>query len=95
MQVNGQPVKASRMIRPGDTIILSTEITRTVKVLAPLKARVGAKVLGKYLEDLTPPAEYERQREQNVSQSGQRPKGAGRPTKRDRRILSSFFGTEE
>ena len=95
VQVNGQPVKASRVIRPGDTIILSTEITRTVKVLAPLKARVGAKVLGKYLEDLTPPAEYERQREQNVSQSGQRPKGAGRPTKRDRRILSSFFGTEE
>ena len=95
VQVNGQPVKASRMIRPGDTIILSTEITRTVKVLAPLKARVGAKVLGNYLEDLTPPAEYERQREQNVSQSGQRPKGAGRPTKRDRRILSSFFGTEE
>ena len=95
VQVNGQPAKPSRAIRPGDTIIFSTDITRTVKALAPLEARIGAKLVPKHLEDLTPPSEYEKQREKSFAPAGHRPKGAGRPTKRDRRILSSFFGTEE
>ena len=93
--VNGQAAKASRTVRPGDTIILTADILRTVKALALPEARVSAKLLSIHLQDLTPAAEYEKQREKTFAPGGQRPKGAGRPTKRDRRILSSFFGAED
>lgn len=94
VQVNGQPAKPARAVRPGDTIIaVIHDLTRTVKVRAVLESRVGAKLVPDYMEDLTPPAEFERAREKFIA-AGQRPKGAGRPTKRDRRILSSFFGEE-
>jgi ribosome-associated heat shock protein Hsp15 len=61
-------------------------------VLAILERRVGAKVVAEYLEDLTPRSEYEKAREKSSAPTGLRPKGAGRPTKRDRRVLTSFFG---
>jgi ribosome-associated heat shock protein Hsp15 len=93
--VNGKPVKPSRPIRAGDVVIVSGELIRTVKAVGVLDRRVGAKLVSQYLEDLTPPAEYEKQRERGHNATGHREKGAGRPTKRDRRVLSSFFGTEE
>ncbi len=93
VRVNGQAVKPSRALRPDDLVnALLGEITRTVKVLAVLERRVGAKAVAKYLEDLTPRSEYERAREKFSAPVGLRPKGAGRPTKRDRRVLTSFFG---
>jgi ribosome-associated heat shock protein Hsp15 len=95
VQVNGQPAKPARAVRPGDTIIAFVHnITRTVKVLAVLEKRIGAKLVSIYVEDLTPPAEFQKAREKLTASAGQRDKGAGRPTKRDRRILSSFFGEE-
>ena len=95
VQVNGQAVKPSRAVRPGDLVnALQGEITRTVKVLAVLERRVGAKVVAQYLEDLTPQSEYEKPREKLLAPAGLRPKGAGRPTKRDRRVLTSFFGQD-
>ena len=93
VKVNGHPAKPARAVRVGDLIVASTgEITRSVKVIALLEARVGAKLVPRYLEDLTPPEEYEKRREKSFAPVGLRPKGAGRPTKRDRRVLESFFG---
>lgn len=95
VRVNGHPAKPARSIRPGDIIIAAVhDITRTVKVLAVVEQRIGAKLVPTYLDDLTPAAEFEKAHEKFAAPSGQRPKGAGRPTKRDRRILSSFFGEE-
>jgi ribosome-associated heat shock protein Hsp15 len=56
---------------------------------------VGAKLVGVYLQDLTPPAEYEKARQKQFTPPDARPKGAGRPTKKERRILGSFFGLDE
>ena len=96
VQINGQPCKPARSVRPGDVLTaLTGEIQRTVKVLAPLENRIGAKLVPTYLEDLTPQAEYEKPREKLSAPVGQRVKGAGRPTKRERRVLGSFFGLEE
>ena len=96
VRVNGQAVKPSRALRPGDLVnALLGEITRTVKVLAILERRVGAKSVAQYLEDHTPRSEYEKAREKFSAPTGLRPKGAGRPTKRDRRVLTSFFGEAE
>lgn len=96
VQINGQPCKAARDVRPGDVLVASlTGITRTVRVLAVLESRVGAKLVSRYLDDQTPAEEYAKLREARAPiQDGYRPKGSGRPTKRDRRILQSYFGEE-
>ena len=92
VRISGQPVKPSRFVRPGDTITAVTgEITQTVKVLAVLETRVGAKLVEDYAENLTPPSEYVKPREKVFEPFGFRPKGAGRPTKKDRRSIEGFF----
>ena len=87
--IEGQPVKASRDVKIGETIqARAPEITRTVKVLQLLNHRIGADLVKDYAEDHTPVAEYEKRREAKPLFS--RPKGAGRPTKKDRRALDKF-----
>jgi len=93
--VNGQPAKPARSVRCGDVVVASVAgVRRTVKVLAPLSKRVGAKLVPQYIQDLTPAEEFAKPRERELG-AGHRPKGAGRPTKRDRRVLGSFFGDPE
>lgn len=92
VRMDGKPVKASRDVRPGDLIVARTgPITRTVRVLAVLEDRVGAPKVPEYLEDLTPPEEFLRQKEAAAMSAAWRPPGAGRPTKRERRILDAFL----
>jgi ribosome-associated heat shock protein Hsp15 len=94
--VNGAATKPARLVRPGDVIAANNgTLTRTVKVIGLLDKRVGAPLVQKYLEDLTPAAEYEAARQREKEAEGRRSPGSGRPTKRDRRILQSFFGHEE
>ncbi len=58
VRIGGQEVKAAREVRPGDIITVEQpDITRTVRVLAPLEKRVGAGLVPGYMEDLTPPEE--------------------------------------
>ena len=90
VKIGGQPLKPSRAIREGDVITaVAGEITRTVKVVALLEQRVGAPKVSQFMEDLTPASEFQKRHEPRAA--GFRPKGAGRPTKRDSRILQSFF----
>jgi len=96
VKINGHSCKPARAVRPGDLVVAITgEITRTVKVLEVLERRIGPKLVSRYLEDLTPPAEDQKPRELSLAPMGKRPKGAGRPTKKERRLLGSFFGLEE
>jgi ribosome-associated heat shock protein Hsp15 len=92
VQVNGQRCKPSRAVRAGDVITARAgDIIRTVRVIAVLDRRVGAGLVAQYLEDRTPSAE----KEKTVAPVGQRPRGTGRPTKKQRRVLSSFFGLDQ
>jgi ribosome-associated heat shock protein Hsp15 len=89
--VDGHPVKPSREVHIGETVQARTgEITRTVKVLQCLENRVGAALVKNYAEDHTPAAEYEKGCEPRFQPLFQRPKGAGRPTKKERRKMDSF-----
>jgi ribosome-associated heat shock protein Hsp15 len=89
--VGGQTVKPSRALKEGDMIEATTgEIRRTVKVLGFLDQRVGARKVAEFMEDITPASEFQKTRPP-AGPPGFRPKGTGRPTKRDRRILQSFF----
>jgi ribosome-associated heat shock protein Hsp15 len=90
--VNGQPVKPSRNVKPGDVITAITgEIHRTVKVTASLDKRIGAKLVSQFLEDLTPASEYSKPREKSFQPFVFRAKGKGRPTKKDRRSMEDFL----
>lgn len=85
--VNGNDAKPGRDVRPGDevTVRLAGGLTRTLQVVSLPRSRVAAKELPALVADLTPPEEYERARQAQLDMFGQRDRGAGRPTKRDRR----------
>ncbi len=92
VKMDGHPVKPSRDIQAGDTLTaLVGRVQRTVRVLATLDQRVGAKLVPQYLEDLTPPEEYERARREYEPSPLQYPKGWGRPTKKRRRQIEGFW----
>ncbi|MBN8248732.1 MAG: hypothetical protein J0L84_14990, partial [Verrucomicrobia bacterium] len=61
---------------------------RVYRVIAEPPSRVGAPRVAEFAEDRTParPAGP-------PTDPGQRPRGAGRPTKRERRALGRFFET--
>jgi ribosome-associated heat shock protein Hsp15 len=89
---NGQPVKPAREVRIGEIYeIRQGGMTRTVKVLAFLDRRVGAKVVPEFAQDLTPASEYLKQIERREAAPLKRERGAGRPTKRERREIDSFL----
>jgi len=92
VKIAGQSLKPSRSVHVGEVITaLTGGVNRTVKVLALLDHRVGAKWVSEYLEDLTAPDEYVRARE--ASQPLVRfPKGFGRPTKKQRRQIERLLG---
>jgi len=90
--IAGQPAKPARDVKIGDILVVKKyEVTCTFKVLQLLDRRVGAPVAAQYVEDLTPPAEYEKPRQPDFRPLFVRPPGAGRPTKKERRALDSLF----
>jgi len=92
VDIEGRESKPAREIRAGDVVTVRQGIiTRTLQVLAAPRARVGAKMVAQYCLETTPPREFEKLREQRVQHILARPKGLGRPTKRDRRALDRLF----
>lgn len=93
VKVGEQMVKASRSVKLGEVITAITgEMTRTVKVTGLLEKRVGARLVDQFMEDLTPASEFEKPREKNfLIPIFHRPKGSGRPTKKERRSMKPFL----
>ncbi len=91
--INGEKVKASRAIMLNDVITINrAPIDYTYKVIAMLKNRVGAKLVADYITDITPQSELDKLEEIKMSKvEYYRPKGTGRPTKRDRRLLDEIW----
>ena len=90
VKINGNPVKASREVKLNETItIQQQQITKTIKSLALLHNRVSAKLAPLYMEDLTPASEYEKVEIARAVAFIYRPRGTGRPTKKDRRDIDS------
>lgn len=89
--IDNQPVKSSRLIRQGDKIsIRIPPATKTYKVLQLSEKRMGAKLVPDFIEDITPPEEIELLEMARMAQKMNRPKGAGRPTKKERRELDNL-----
>lgn len=93
--VNNALVKPSRDIKVGDTIrVRKPPVTFTFRVLALPKGRLGAKLVPEHMENLTPPEELQKLDPAYMAFGLQRDRGAGRPTKKERRSLEGIFGPE-
>ena len=89
--VGGIAVKPSRMIRVGDVVqVRKPPITFSFKVLALSDKRMGAKLVPQFMENITPPDQYELLELNKISGFVDRQRGTGRPTKKDRRDLEQF-----
>jgi ribosome-associated heat shock protein Hsp15 len=87
--------KPGRDVHAGETVTVRVgAVTRTLRVLAHPRSRVGAKLLPEFMADLTPAAEYERAKQAGIEHMLARQRGAGRPTKKDRRDIGRLFGFE-
>jgi ribosome-associated heat shock protein Hsp15 len=89
VRVNGDRAKPAQPVRPGDTVrVLTDGGERIVEVVETIAKRVGAPRAAECYVDRTPPPPP---REERVV-IGVRDRGAGRPTKRDRRELDRLRG---
>ncbi|WP_438481453.1 RNA-binding S4 domain-containing protein [Oleiharenicola lentus] len=85
--------KPGRDIHVGETVTVRVGVvTRTLKVVGLPKSRVGAKLVPDFMQDLTPPAEYERAKQATLEHMLARDRGQGRPTKKNRREMGRLFG---
>ena len=89
--INGEIAKPARIIKIDDIIeVKKTPVLYRYKVKEVLKNRVGAKLVENYLEDLTPEQEVIKLDMIRMNLGGYRQKGAGRPTKKERRLLDDW-----
>ena len=96
ISVGGTSVKPSRMIKAGDVIsVRKPPVTYSFRVLDVTEKRMGAKLVPQFLENITPPEEYEILELNKISGFVNRARGIGRPTKKERRDLDVFTEIDE
>ncbi|GAA3379281.1 hypothetical protein GCM10020367_62210 [Streptomyces sannanensis] len=89
VRVNGERVKPAHTVRAGDEVRLHhLGRERIVVVSRVIRKRVGASVAAECLVDNSPPPPPR----EEVAVAGVRDRGAGRPTKRERRDLERLRG---
>lgn len=89
VRVNGDRAKPATHVKPGDEVRVRGEgPERVVVVVRAVEKRVGAALVEQCLVDHTPPPPPPSE----VAAVPQRDRGAGRPTKRERRVLERLRG---
>ena len=88
VRVNGERAKAAQPVRPGDELrVRVSGFDRILIVKQPISKRVGAAPAAEAMDDRTPPRDP-------TPVIAQRDRGAGRPTKRERREIDRLRGRE-
>jgi len=88
----GRSLKPSHPLKNGDVFkVVKTPVTYTYRILQITGKRLGAKLISKYLEDITPEKDLEILEIQKKMGYKPRKTGTGRPTKKERRDLDQFF----
>ena len=88
VKVDSNPVKPSREVKEGDIIqVQIDQLHKVVQVKTVIKNRVSAKQVPEVYTDLTPKEEYERIEFMHAYKAEWRDRGAGRPTKKERRMI--------
>jgi ribosome-associated heat shock protein Hsp15 len=92
VMMGGMPVKSSRMVKKGDEISLKVApVYRTYKVIDVSDKRMGAPLTASFIVDITPADQLEMLELTRMANKLNRARGLGRPTKKDRRDMSSFL----
>ena len=92
IRVNGADTKPSKAVKRGDVIVARKgPVTYTYKVLELVDKRQGARLVSNYAENLTPAEEIAKLRAPVETFFLKRDRGAGRPTKKDRRQMESLW----
>lgn len=92
VKVNGGDVKPSRPVQVGDVITARKgAVCYTYKVLDLVDKRQGAANVPPYAQNLTPEEELLKLRAPVETFFLKRDRGAGRPTKKDRRQMDSLW----
>lgn len=93
VKVAGANCKPSRPVKEGEVIeIRKGSAVFSYEVLAALENRVGAALVPDYALNLTPESEMEKLHAPVETFFVKRDRGAGRPTKKERRTLDSILG---
>ena len=89
VRVNGVRVKPAHLVRPGDEVrVRQADRERIVVVTRVITKRVGPPIAAEcYVDNSPPPPSREM-----TAPAGVRERGAGRPTKRDRRSIEKLMG---
>ncbi len=93
VKMGGEQLKASHAIQAGDVLeVRKNGFNFQYKVVELIQKRVGAPIAQKCYEDLTPEDELNKYKEWFVGKAAaeKRERGAGRPTKRERREIEQF-----
>ncbi|MBD3379627.1 MAG: RNA-binding S4 domain-containing protein [Candidatus Omnitrophica bacterium] len=93
VKVGGRKVKPSRTVTVGDRITVKKQgFEWDYEVTGCIEKRVGAKPAEKFRKDLTPEERIEEFRavKKFNARTFTRPRGAGRPTKKERRELDKL-----
>jgi ribosome-associated heat shock protein Hsp15 len=91
VRVNGERAKAAQPVRPGDELRVRIQgFDRILVVKKTIAKRVGAALVAEALDDRTPPPPPR----ESMPFVPVRDRGAGRPTKRDRRDIEKLRGRD-
>lgn len=94
VKINGASVKPSREIYATDKLtVRKDQMDYEIEVLDLPPSRVGAKIAGLYVNDITPKEAFEKRELLKYSRDYYREKGSGRPTKKDRRDIDDLLDT--
>ncbi|MBC6451207.1 RNA-binding S4 domain-containing protein [Actinokineospora xionganensis] len=89
VRINDRPAKPATMVVAGDEVRVRVDgVTRVVEVVRTIQKRVGAADAATCLIDRTPAPTPEA-----AIPVARRDRGAGRPTKRERRVLDRLRGS--
>lgn len=92
VKIDGTNLKPSKDIFGNEVIVIrKNQINYKIKILDIPNNRVGAKLVDLYRKDLTPKEEFEKTELLKYSKDYYRKKGAGRPTKKDRRDIDDYY----
>ena len=90
--VDDMPAKPSRTITTGDVIeVKKMPVVYSYRVKDPIEKRVGAKIVDQFVENITSQEELQKL-DMEDDFFVKRDRGAGRPTKRERRLLDDIHG---